>query len=296
MKKTLSLVLAIVFAFGFAVPAFAETSYLYSSFNIRNGDIRATAHRGYSSIAPENTLPAFRLAGEYGFWGAECDIHLTSDGVWVVSHDTTIDRMTDGEGAIADMTYEELMSYTIDAGSNIADYPDLKTPTLVEYLDVCKEFGLHCVIEIKDIPSGDYGSLARILNAREEKDRFVIISFDRNVLLAVRPLMPETPMYLLESPATQSGIDFCLVNGIDGIDFSYITDEETVRAIEDAGLRTMVWTVDDLKTAETYYGWGVRDITTNSLVPQQPKFGNFLRQLVWWFRDLFARFAAMFSK
>ncbi len=295
MKKTVSVLLALALAFGAAVPAFA-TSYLYSSFQIRPGDMRATAHRGYSSAAPENTLPAFRLAGEYGFWGAECDIHLTADGVWVVSHDTTIDRMTDGEGAIADMTYAELMNYKIDAGSNIGEYPELKTPTLIEYLDVCKEFGLHDVIEIKDIPSGDYSSLADILNAREEKERFIIISFDRAALLAMRPLMPETPMYLLESPATQDGIEWCLANGIDGIDFSYITNEETVRAIEDAGLKTMVWTVDDLKTAETYYRYGVRDITTNSLVPRLPDHGAFLRQLVWWFRDLFARFAAMFSK
>ena len=296
MKKALSVILALILALSFLLPAAAKTAYLYDSWHIPAGSMRATAHRGYSAIAPENTLPAFRLAGEAGFWAAECDIHLTADGVWVVSHDTTIDRMTDGTGAIADMTYDELMTYTVDAGNNIENYPGLKTPTLAEYLDVMKEYGLHDVIEIKDIPSGDFGSLAAILNAREEKENFIIISFDRAALRAVRPLMPDTPMYLLESPATQDGIDFCLEYGIDGIDFSYITPDETVYAVQAAGLETMVWTVDDIGTAERYYACGVRDITTNSLVPGETQATGFLRRLVFWFRDLFDRLLSLFGR
>lgn len=296
MKKAMSVILALILSLSFLLPAAAKTAYLYDSRHIPAGSMRAVAHRGYSAIAPENTLPAFRLAGEYGFWGAECDIHQTADGVWVVSHDTTIDRMTDGTGAIADMTYDELMTYTVDAGSNIGNYPDLKTPTLAEYLDVMKEYGLHDVIEIKDIPSGDYSSLAAILNAREEKENFIIISFDRAALKAVRPLMPDTPLYLLESPATQDGIDFCLEYGIDGIDFSYITPDETVYAVQAAGLKTMVWTVDDIDAADRYYACGVRDITTNSLVPGETQATGFLRRLVFWFRDLFDRLLSLFGQ
>ena len=53
---------------------------------------------------PENTLPSFRLAAENGFWGAECDTSPTADGVWIVMHDDTVDRMTDGTGAVSEMT------------------------------------------------------------------------------------------------------------------------------------------------------------------------------------------------
>ena len=100
--------------------------------------MKAIAHRGYSAVAPENILPAFRFAGEYSFWGAGCDVHLTSDGVWVICHDGTIDRTTDGEGRIMDTTYDDLMQYNIDAGNNVEEYIDLKIPKFVDYLDICK--------------------------------------------------------------------------------------------------------------------------------------------------------------
>ena len=94
--------------------------------------MRMTAHRGYSSVAPENTLPAFRMAGEYGFWGAECDISTTADGVWIIMHDETVDRMTDGTGRVADLTYEEICALTVDAGSNIEQYPNTKDRIVCE--------------------------------------------------------------------------------------------------------------------------------------------------------------------
>ena len=63
-------------------------------------------------------------------------------------HDDTVDRMTDGEGKVSDFTYEEIGALTVDAGNNIDRYPGTRVPTLTEYLDVCKEYGMHPVIEI----------------------------------------------------------------------------------------------------------------------------------------------------
>src|SRR5215210_8770983 len=64
------------------------------------------AHRGASARAPENTMEAFRLAVESGAGGLELDVHLTRDGHLVVIHDPTLDRTTDGSGAVAQMTLE----------------------------------------------------------------------------------------------------------------------------------------------------------------------------------------------
>src|SRR5918912_274970 len=66
------------------------------------------AHRGASAVAPENTLEAFRLAVQMGAGGLELDVHQTSDGHVVVIHDPTLDRTTDGAGAVSEMTFDEL--------------------------------------------------------------------------------------------------------------------------------------------------------------------------------------------
>lgn len=287
MKKALSVILTFVLLFLCAQPVFAETLSIYSSYRIPYGSVRMVAHRGYSSVAPENTLPSFRLAGEYGFWGAECDTSPTADGIWVIMHDDTVDRTTDGTGKVGELTYDEIAAMTIDAGNNVGKYPDTRVPTLTEYLDVCKEYGLYPVIEVKpSAPVGSMGDLTDLLSAREEKDRFIIISFSRELLAALKPKMPATPMYLLSSPATEDDIAFCLENGLDGLDFSFITPEEVVKAAINAGLKVMVWTIDDIDTLEQYYRWGVRDFTTNALTQQKPS-GNALQTVLWDLRDIF---------
>ena len=107
--------------------------------------VKLIAHRGLSSLAPENTLPAYVLAGKYGYFGAECDIHESSDGEFVLMHDDTINRMTNGKGKVKDYTKDELKKFEI-TGNN---YPYLRIPKLSEYLQVCKNEGVVPVIEIK---------------------------------------------------------------------------------------------------------------------------------------------------
>ena len=92
------------------------------------------AHRGYSAIAPENTLPAFKLAGENGFWGAECDTSPTADGVWIVMHDDTVDRTTNGEGPVNRFTFDEIRALTIDGGHNPEKYPEANVPLLILFI------------------------------------------------------------------------------------------------------------------------------------------------------------------
>src|SRR5919112_42952 len=76
------------------------------------------AHRGASALVPENTIEAFRLAVEAGAGGLELDVHMTRDGHIVVIHDATVDRTTNGTGAISEMTLAELRGP--DAGYNFS--------------------------------------------------------------------------------------------------------------------------------------------------------------------------------
>ena len=290
MKKAISVLLTATLLLGLSVPALAAS--VYESYRIPTGSVRMIAHRGYSALAPENTLPAFRLAGEHGFWGAECDTSPTADGVWIVMHDDTVDRMTDGEGKVAELTFAEIGELSIDAGSNSEQYPDTKVPTLEEYLDVCKEYGMHPVIEIKACaPVESMESLAALLLAREDKETFTIITFGKVQAVRIKQLMPETPVYFLIGGAPDEkfpeAVQFCLDNGLDGLDFACVWEKSDIKQAQKAGLKIMVWTIDDLEEAEKFYRWGVRDFTTNALTPEKPQ-GNLFQQIIWWFRDVFA--------
>ncbi len=313
-KRLFPFLLAISFLFTSPLLVFAETLYLYDSKVIPENGMTAIAHRGYSAIAPENTLPAFRLAGAYGFWGAECDISQTADGIWILMHDSTVDRMTDGTGRVQDLNYAEISALTVDAGNNIEQYPDLKVPMLTEYLDVCKQYSMHPVIEIKQtVQPEQLPSLAELLGAREETDRMIFISFGRELISEMKALMPEVPAFLIASPATLDDVAFCREKGLEGLDFSSPTQVDVVCAAQEAGLKTAVWTVDSLPLAESFYQMNVEYITTNVLVPgktpaavpttEAPATGseastvndkpaqklNFFQRIIQWFRNLFAK-------
>src|SRR5918994_6298404 len=112
------------------------------------------AHRGASALAPENTIDAFRLAVEAGAGGLELDVHMTRDGHIVVIHDATVDRTTNGSGAVSEMTLAKLRGF--DAGHTFSPDGDptrpyrgkgVRVPTLVEILEEFPELPVN--IEIK---------------------------------------------------------------------------------------------------------------------------------------------------
>ena len=291
MKKVLCLILTVAIILSCGLYAFAEGEAMsvYSSYKIPYGSMRMIAHTGYSAVAPGNTLPAYVAAGKSDFWGAECDIQRTKDGVWVLMHNDTVDDMTDGTGKVSEMTYAEISRLTVDAGNNLEKYPGTKVATLKEYLDVCKEYGLHPVIEIK--PNADVETmdeLAKLLLARKEKDMFVIISFGREICVRIKELMPDTPVYYLigYEGVSREDIDFAVKNHLDGMDIHVFLPDDYVNAVKDAGLDIIVWTIDDMDNVERFYELGVNAITTNSITQEKPQ-GNIFQQFLWAMRDLF---------
>ena len=130
----------------------------YGLFNplIRIASPKIAMHRGASSEAPENTIPAFEIAGQYGdVWGIETDVYETSDGYFILSHDNDVSRMTDGTGNITSMTYAQTQECTIDAGANIEEYSNLKMPLLSDFLKICRKYGKVALPEIKGITHFD---------------------------------------------------------------------------------------------------------------------------------------------
>jgi len=98
--------------------------------------IAVIAHRGGTALAPENTLAAFRRAIELGVDYVEIDVRVTKDGRFVLMHDRTVDRTTNGFGTVADLDFEALRA--LDAGSKFSPrFAGEKVPTLDEALALC---------------------------------------------------------------------------------------------------------------------------------------------------------------
>ena len=128
------------------------------------------AHRGLDETYPENTLTAFKAALEKGM-AIEIDVRGTKDDELIVLHDDTVDRTTDGEGRVAQMTLTEVKA--LDAGSWWGEeFTGERIPTLMETFDVVKEFGTTETTLIIEMKTLDPGCISKICDGLAERGLF----------------------------------------------------------------------------------------------------------------------------
>lgn len=209
------------------------------------------AHRGASAEYPENTLAAFRRAMELGVEGIELDVHLSADGVPVVIHDETVDRTTDGAGAVAEMSVLELQGLNAGDGEKI--------PTLGQVLDVVGD-SLHVDIEVKANMAGE--EVLKELQGRNT--RWLISSFDWDVLRYVRTQDADAVLWPLTIGATDQAIEVARELSAPALAiFHEALDDDTAARLKEQGLGFWVWTVNDPERARVYMEWGAIGICTD---------------------------------
>lgn len=155
-------------------------------------------HRGASGHAPENTLPAFKLAADMGADGVELDIQQTKDGVIVICHDETIDRTSNGAGWLKDFTFDELRA--LDFSNGNAAYEGVKIPTMEEVFDLLAPTGLIINIEIKTgIVFYDRieENILELVKRKGWEDRVIYSSFNHYSVCKIKKLNPEAKVGLL---------------------------------------------------------------------------------------------------
>ncbi len=218
------------------------------------------AHRGASGLFPENTLLAFRKAIEGGADAIEFDVRVTKDGIPVVIHDSTVDRTTDGVGAVSALHSDAIKELNAGGGETVS--------TLETVLEATA--GTPLVVEIKDRPVGP--AIADTIRASGAERRVLIGSFEREPLAGVRAAGLSTTASSGEARWFWIGSRL----GWSGTGGRYdafslpeyrgrlrVVDDRLVRVAARIGRPVHVWTVDDLETARRLRSFGVARILTN---------------------------------
>ena len=232
-------------------------------------------HRGDSAHFPENTIPSFDRAIELGADAIEFDLRVSRDGEIVIIHDPTVDRTTNGTGAVSSLTLAELKK--LDAGFRFSPnggrtFPfrgqGLTIPTLDEML--ARYTSVPLLIEVK-IPEAARRAPA-VFDRHNAARRIVLDSTDDNALApfrglpftigaSLRDIVSILPRTLLGLPLGQVGYRaFCVPLWYNGIP---VPVRRLARTGHTAGFPTHVWTINDRRVAEDLWRAGVNGIISD---------------------------------
>ncbi|MFQ5744077.1 MAG: glycerophosphodiester phosphodiesterase [Acidobacteriota bacterium] len=230
------------------------------------------AHRGYSSLAPENTLAAFERALAAGAEVLECDVQLSRDGVVVVLHDPDLDRTTDGHGPVREMDWEQI--HRLDAGYSERfgnAYADQRIPRLEQVLELARGRA-QVFVEIKPEAVGGErdGIEARTLLAARRTGMQAdigVLSFAPRPLRRLRQMAPEMPLGLvfrwwrqrrLVEETLDVGADYLVVYAARLLALRHLVDRAHRRE-----LRVGAYVVDSEEHLQALLQLGVDGIATN---------------------------------
>lgn len=223
------------------------------------------AHRGDSSLAPENTLAAFRSAVTHQAEAIELDVHLSRDQQLVVMHDERVDRTTNGKGAISELTLDELRR--LDAGSWFGpQFAGERLPLLTEVLDLLVNTPVRLNIEIKYGPTVAIAArqVVDLLRQYGQAGYYVVSSFDLPALLEVQKLAPEITLALIG--AGQTILPQAIEHHLPWIHAYHLTlEDETIAQAHENGKQVNIWTMDHPDRLATWARRGVDKICTNRL-------------------------------
>ncbi|HEX9760002.1 MAG TPA: glycerophosphodiester phosphodiesterase family protein, partial [Candidatus Acidoferrales bacterium] len=204
------------------------------------------AHRGASGHAPENTIAAFRRAVELGAMFIETDLHLTRDAELVAIHDTTLERTTNGTGAVKKHTLAELRE--LDAGAWFSpEFAGEKIPTLEEIAAFAREQDVVFFLELRaDAAWGAEHALVAALRRVGEAARTAVLSYFPSALATVLKLDPTLMTGFLFSDPIPEVVEKAVAIGARQIaPEAPLATPELVAEAHARDLQVLTWTVND---------------------------------------------------
>lgn len=239
---------------------------------------RLIAHRGVSTMAPENTLAAMRVASDLGIYGIETDISVNVDGVLFLMHDSTLGRTTNVAQVFPERINELAENFTwdelshLDAGSWFARREASSVdaiPTLADALQVVKENDLHFIFDLRTPADGHpYHDQALELCLEEIKEVGVEqqtwVLADPDVIGQIRSVLPDSLLaagigYTDVPPSPESLIadGYRVVNSVYGLSSRMVQD------YRQAGLWVNLWVVDEPWQYSRLWLAGADSVTSN---------------------------------
>ncbi|OIK28751.1 glycerophosphodiester phosphodiesterase [Streptomyces malaysiense] len=225
----------------------------------------AFAHRGGAADGVENTTAQFRRAVELGYRYIETDVHATADGRLVAFHDTTLDRVTDGAGRIADLPWAEVRRARVGGREPVPLFEELLEtfPEVRWNIDVKAEPALRPLLDLLErtgawdrVCLGSF-SEARVLRAQRLAGPRLATSLGTGGVLSLRlrswglPAAPRRSAVAAQVPQTQSGVP--------------VVDARFVRAAHARGLHVHVWTINEPARMHRLLDLGVDGIMTDHI-------------------------------
>ena len=233
------------------------------------------AHRGAGTLAPENTLVAFRTGAALGWRAFECDVRLSADDVPYLLHDHTLERTTDAGGSAADLDWVDLSR--LDAGGwHSRRHAGEPLPSLDAIAVFCLRNGHMLNLELKP-PQGDEARTGSVV-AREVRRLWgesvgdglghwpLVSSFSPQALAAAREVAPDLPLALLLDTLWPECLDVAERLGCQAVVLHEpLIDAALVRRLHAAGLRVLAFTVNDPERAGTLLDLGVDGLITDAV-------------------------------
>lgn len=221
------------------------------------------AHRGGGSLAPENTLAGIRLAARLGYRAVEFDVMLSGDGTPVLIHDETLERTTNGHGAVCDTP--DALLFSLDAGQGEP------IPRFAEAAQLCRELGLLANVEIK--PATGHELRTAEVVARMAADIWqgapvqpLLSSFSLEALAVARDVAPQLSRGVLFEavPAGWKAV-FDVLQAVSLHTDALALSDDVVAEAGCFGIPVLCYTVNDVAAAGGLLARGVSGMFTDRL-------------------------------
>ncbi len=228
---------------------------------------RICAHRGFNTIAPENSMAAFGAAVAMGAEEIEFDLWVTKDGEIVVSHDENMERISNGNGIITEMSYTELLKF--DVGYKFSEH--FSGLHILKFEDVLRKFACHVImnIHIKTDPEGpDYNAehLRKIVNLIYKYDcvNYVYFMSTEPVLRIALEIAPEIRRCCGAGRRPWDIVERAIAYKCHKVQlFKPYFNQEMIDKAQKNRIRCNVFYADDPDEANKYLKMGVDTILTN---------------------------------
>lgn len=218
------------------------------------------AHRGASSIAPENTIAAFTKAIDLGVGYIEVDVRFSKDDSVMVIHDETLDRTTSGSGKVNNFSYGQLKGLSAGYPKKFGtDFTNEKIPTLFEVLTFAKGKTKVC-IDIKNSPENP---IIELIEKMDMKDQVYLMSYNVEKLKRIKTIEPNIKTILIKNTLTSIDLEVAKEIGAFAVSTSYVSPVCLVEKAHDKGLGFWVGIISDPAKAESLLKQNVDAIFTD---------------------------------